>query len=420
MQYEIHDISLAEAGKKRIEWAGRDMPVLRSIKARFKREKPLDGVNIGACLHVTAETANLVITLASGGANVRLCASNPLSTQDDIAASLVRDFGIGVFAVRGEDRDTYYKHIHSVLEISPTITHDDGADLVSTLHKEYSDTLAKNIWGSMEETTTGVIRLKSLERDGDLLFPVFAVNDADTKHLFDNRYGTGQSTLDGIMRATNYLVAGRTVVVAGYGWCGRGFAMRARGLGANVIVTEVDPIKAIEAVMDGFRVMRMDEAAAIGDIFCTLTGNIDVIVPRHFEMMKDGAIVANSGHFDVEIDVAGLEKMAKSIRRDVRPLVDEYTLPSGKRIYLLARGRLVNLACGEGHPPDVMDMSFAVQALTAEYVAKNHEKLAVKVHSVPREIDETVASLKLASMGVEIDRLTQKQENYLSSWEIGT
>ncbi|OQX89408.1 MAG: adenosylhomocysteinase [candidate division Zixibacteria bacterium 4484_93] len=420
MQYDIHNISLAGAGKKRIEWAGRDMPVLESIKERFEVEKPLDGVNIGACLHVTTETANLMITLASGGANVRLCASNPLSTQDDVAASLVKDFGIEVFAVRGEDRDTYYKHIQSVLEISPTITHDDGADLVSTLHKEYSDTLAKNIWGSMEETTTGVIRLKSLERGGSLLFPVFAVNDADTKHLFDNRYGTGQSTLDGIIRATNYLIAGRTVVVAGYGWCGRGFAMRAKGLGANVIVTEINPIKAIEAAMDGFRVMRMDDAAPIGDIFCTLTGDIDVIVPRHFEMMKDGAIVANSGHFDVEIDVAGLEKMAKSIRRGVRPLVDEYTLPSGKRIYLLAQGRLVNLACGEGHPPDVMDMSFAVQALTAEYVAKNRGKLAVKVHSVPKEIDETVASLKLASMGVEIDGLTKKQEEYLGSWEIGT
>ena len=418
--HDIKDPSLAELGVKRIEWAERDMPVLRKIRERFEREKPLEGINVAACLHVTTETANLVRTLAAGGANVRLCASNPLSTQDDVAAALVHHYGISVFAIKGEDTDTYYQHIEACLEFDPKITHDDGADLVATLHEKYADTKAKNIWGSMEETTTGVIRLKALEKQGKLLFPVFAINDAMTKHLFDNRYGTGQSTLDGIIRATNRLIAGMTVVVAGYGWCGRGFAMRAKGHGARVIVTEVDPIKALEAKMDGFEVMPMEKAAPLGDIFCTITGDINVIRPEHFEKMKDGAIVANSGHFNVEIDIPGLEKMAKEVRRQVRPFVDQYILPDGRSIFLLAEGRLINLAAAEGHPAAVMDMSFALQALTGEYVAKNKGNFPVAVHNVPEEIDRWVAEIKLETMGVEIDKLTEEQKKYLASWDLGT
>lgn len=417
MKYDIKNLGLAGEGKKRILWAERDMPVLRSIRERFEKEQPLKGKTIAACLHVTAETANLMRTFKAGGANVVLCASNPLSTQDDVAASLVKDFEIPVFAIRGEDHDTYYRHIHDAISFRPDITLDDGCDLVTTIHQDYPD-LCPNISASMEETTTGVIRLKAMEKDGALRIPVFAVNDAETKYLFDNRYGTGQSTVDGIIRATDMLLAGKTVVVAGYGWCGRGFAMRVRGMGANVIVTEVDPIKALEAAMDGFRVMRMIDAAPQGDLFCTLTGDIHVIREEHFRAMKDGAFVCNSGHFNVEIDIPALEKLAVRKNAQIKPLVDEYILDDGRRIYLLAEGRLINLAAAEGHPASVMDMSFATQALTTEYALK--EKKEVRVHPVPEEIEHTIAILKLQSMGITIDELTEEQKEYLASWQLGT
>jgi adenosylhomocysteinase len=419
VDYDIADLSLADEGKNRIEWAERDMPVLVKIRERFEREKPLAGKRMAACLHVTTETANLVRTLKAGGADVVLCASNPLSTQDDVAAALVKYYDIPVFAKKGEDHDTYYAHIRRCIAHNPVVTMDDGADLVSNIHFDYPD-VARQILGSMEETTTGVIRLRAMERDGALKFPVIAVNDAETKNLFDNRYGTGQSTVDGILRATNILLAGKVVVVAGYGWCGKGFAMRARGMGANVIVTEVNPIRALEAAMDGYRVMPMIQAAELGDVFCTLTGNYHVIRPEHVERMKDGAILANSGHFNVEIDIEGLEKMATRVRRGIRRFVDEYTLADGRRIYLLADGRLINLAAAEGHPASVMDMSFATQALTAEWVVKNAGKLEVKVHRVPKEIEDWIANLKLETMGIAIDRLTPEQEKYLRSWEMGT
>jgi len=418
MDFDVKDLSLAEKGKLRIEWAEMDMPVLRQIRERFKKEKPLKDVRIAACLHVTTETANLMITLKEGGAEVYLTASNPLSTQDDVAAALVKEFDIPVFAIHGEDRDTYYKHLYAVLDKRPNITMDDGGDLISTLHKEKKEFLP-NVLGGTEETTTGVIRFKAMEKDGVLKFPVIAVNDAYTKHLFDNRYGTGQSTIDGILRATNRLLAGSTFVVAGYGWCGKGVAMRARGMGAEVIITEVDPLKALEARMDGYRVMPMIEAAKVGDFFVTVTGNTKVIDREHFELMKDGAIVSNSGHFDVEINIEALEEMAVSIR-EIRENVKEYKLKDGRRIYLLAEGRLVNLAAAEGHPAQVMDMSFANQALSAEYIYKNHTKLEPKVYKVPDELDLEVARLKLKSMGVEIDSLTEEQINYLSSWQHGT
>ena len=419
MEYHVKDLSLAEEGKNRIEWAEMDMPVLRKeIKRRFEEEKPLKGVVIGACLHVTTETANLMRTLKDGGAEVYLCASNPLSTQDDVAAALVKYYDIPVFAIKGEDEQTYYSHIEEVLKRKPNVTMDDGADLISTLHKKHPE-LIPNVIGGTEETTTGVIRLRAMANSGALKFPVMAVNEALTKHLFDNRYGTGQSTIDGILRATNRLIAGLTFVVAGYGWCGKGVAMRAKGMGADVIVTEVDPIKAIEARMDGFRVMPMAEAAKEGDIFCTVTGNIHVIRREHFERMKDGAIVCNSGHFNVEIDIPALEEMAVEKRR-VRPFVDEYRLPDGRRIYLLAEGRLVNLSAAEGHPASVMDMSFANQALSAEYLVKEGKELEPKVYVVPEDIDRSVAAMKLKAMGIEIDSLTPEQVKYLNSWEMGT
>ncbi|MFO0794438.1 MAG: adenosylhomocysteinase [Candidatus Brocadiaceae bacterium] len=419
MNGDIKDINLASHGKKRIEWASNDMPVLTQIKERFEKEKPLKGMKMSACLHVTAETANLVRTLKAGGADVVLCASNPLSTQDDVAAALVKDYGIPVFAIKGEDNTTYYKHITSALDHKPTITMDDGADLVSAIHKDRKE-LIPQIMGSMEETTTGVIRLKAMEKDGSLKIPVIAVNDADTKHLFDNRYGTGQSTLDGIIRATDVLIAGKTVVVAGYGWCGKGFAMRAKGMGANVVVTEIDPVKSLEAAMDGYRVMPMSEAAKIGDLFCTVTGNMHVIRKEHFEVMKHGALVCNSGHFNVEIDIGALESLSTKVSKGVRNFVDQYVLKNGRSIYLLGEGRLINLAAAEGHPACVMDMSFATQALATEYVVKNKGKFAAKVYEVPKEIDEWVASLKLKSMGIAIDILTKEQEKYLASWEEGT
>jgi adenosylhomocysteinase len=421
LNYDIKDINLAKQGKDRIEWAGIDMPVLRSIREDFSSKKPFKGITIGACLHVTTETANLMITLKEGGAEIYLCASNPLSTQDDVAASLVKDYDIPVFAVKGEDNDTFYKHLRSILDKSPNILIDDGADLISTAHKEYQE-LTGRIYGAMEETTTGVVRLKSMAKDKALRFPVIAVNDALTKHMFDNRYGTGQSTLDGILRATNRLIAGSTFVVAGYGWCGKGVAMRARGMGANVIVTEVDPLKALEAKMDGFLVMPMEKAAPMGDIFVTVTGNTKVIRQEHFEVIKDGAIVSNSGHFDVEVDVRYLESVAVE-KNEKRPMVKEYiinTKNGKKRIYVLAEGRLVNLAAAEGHPASVMDMSFANQSLSAEYILNNYQKLEKDVYKVPDEIDQKVAKLKLGSMGVEIDTLTQEQITYLSSWEHGT
>ncbi|HFC98643.1 MAG TPA: adenosylhomocysteinase [Thermosulfurimonas dismutans] len=418
MEYHIKDLSLAEKGRLRIEWAAKDMPVLNLIREEFEREKPLQGLRIGACLHVTTETANLMVTLKAGGAELALCASNPLSTQDDVAASLVRDFGIPVFAVRGEDRDTYYAHIKAVLDTRPHITMDDGADLISTLHAERPEQAAE-VMGGTEETTTGVIRLRAMARDGALKYPVIAVNDALTKHLFDNRYGTGQSTIDGILRATNRLLAGSIFVVAGYGWCGRGLALRARGMGARVIVTEVDPLKALEAVMDGFEVMPMEEAAERGDFFCTVTGDLAVIRKEHFLRMKDGAIVANSGHFNVEIDLEGLSEISREKRR-IREHVEEYTLVNGRRIYILAEGRLVNLAAAEGHPSAVMDMSFANQALCCAYLARHARELENKVYAVPQEIDRRVAQLKLSAMGIRIDRLTPEQEKYLSSWEMGT
>jgi adenosylhomocysteinase len=418
MEYDIKDIQLAEGGRRRIEWAEREMPVLRTILERFKKEKPLKGLRLSACLHVTTETANLMHTLQEGGADVVLTASNPLSTQDDVAASLVSHFEIPVYGIKGEDNATYYKHIHAAIDHKPNMTMDDGADLVSTLHKDRREELG-NVIGGTEETTTGVIRMKAMAKDGALEYPVIAVNDAMTKHFFDNRYGTGQSTLDGIIRATNVLLAGKTFVVSGYGWCGRGLAIKARGMGANVIVTEVDPVVALEAVMDGFRVMPMLEAAKIGDFFCTLTGDLNVIDSQHFEAMKDGAIVANSGHFNVEINIPALEEMSTG-QRQVRPYVDEYTLKDGRKINLLGEGRLINLAAAEGHPASVMDMSFANQALSAEYIAKNADKLENKVYSVPEEIDRKIARIKLDAMNVTIDTLTPEQVKYLNSWQEGT
>ena len=417
-KYDVKDTRLAEGGRRRIDWAEREMPVLRLIRERFTQERPLKGLRIAACLHVTTETANLMHTLQEGGAEVVLTASNPLSTQDDVAASLVHHFEIPVFAIKGEDNTTYYKHINAALDYAPHMTMDDGADLVGTLHKDRRE-LLDNVVGGTEETTTGVIRLRAMAADGALMFPVVAVNDAMTKHFFDNRYGTGQSTIDGIIRATNTLLAGKNFVVAGYGWCGRGLAMRARGMGANVIVTEVDPLPALEAVMDGFRVMPMQAAAEIGDILVTLTGDINVIDRHHFEAMKDGAIVANSGHFNVEINIPSLEEMAVE-KRLVRPYVDQYQLPDGRRINLLGEGRLINLASAEGHPASVMDMSFANQALSLEYLAKNSANLGNSVHSVPEAIDKEIASLKLEAMGIKIDVLTPEQVAYLNSWEEGT
>jgi len=418
MEYDVKNTDLASKGKMKIEWAASKMRVLGKIKERFLREKPLKGIKISACLHVTSETANLIDTLKSAGAKIRLCASNPLSTQDDVAASLVKDYEIEVFAVRGEDKDTYYKHIHKVLQLEPDITMDDGADLVSTIHSENPEFVSK-ILGGTEETTTGVIRLRSLERENKLKYPIIAVNDADTKHLFDNRYGTGQSTIDGILRATNYLLAGSTFVVCGYGWCGRGIAMRAKGMGARVVVCEVNPLRALEAVMDGFWVMPLKEACSLGDIFVTSTGDRDVIRKEHFLLMKDGALVANSGHFNVEINLDDLAEIAID-KREIRKNVEEFKLKDGRKINLLAQGRLVNLAAAEGHPSMVMDMSFANQALCCEYLGKEGKNLQKKVYKVPVEIDEKVAVLKLESMGIKIDELTEDQKRYLSSWEIGT
>lgn len=416
--FDVKDITLAEGGRRRIEWAAREMPVLRQIRERFEKERPLAGIRISACLHVTTETANLMQTLQAGGAEVVLTASNPLSTQDDVAAALVSHSEIPVFAIKGENNTVYYKHIHAALDHKPHLTMDDGADLVSVLHKERRE-LLPNVIGGTEETTTGVIRLRAMAADGALAFPIIAVNDAMTKHFFDNRYGTGQSTIDGIIRATNILLAGKNFVIAGYGWCGRGLAMRARGMGANVIVTEVDPLKALEAVMDGYRVMPMKEAAQIGDVFCTLTGDINVIDRPHFEVMKDGAIISNSGHFNVEINIPALEGMSSS-KRLVRPFVEEFELKDGRHIYLLGEGRLINLAAAEGHPASVMDMSFANQALSVEYMVKHAAELKKQVYSVPAEIDSEIARLKLAAMGVEIDVLTDEQLRYLNSWEEGT
>jgi adenosylhomocysteinase len=417
-KYDIKDVQQAEGGRRRIDWAEREMPVLRSIRTRFAKERPLKGLRISACLHVTTETANLMQTLQEGGAEVVLTASNPLSTQDDVAAALVSLYEIPVFAIKGEDNVTYYKHINAALEHRPNMTMDDGADLVSVLHKERRD-LLKEVIGGTEETTTGVIRLRAMAADGALLFPVIAVNDAETKHFFDNRYGTGQSTIDGIVRATNVLLAGRNFVIAGYGWCGRGLASRARGMGANVIVTEVSPLPALEAVMDGFRVMPMEQAARIGDIFVTVTGDINVIDRQHFEVMKDGAIIANSGHFNVEINIPALEEMS-SEKRLVRPFVEQYVLTDGRAINLLGEGRLINLAAAEGHPASVMDMSFANQALSLEHLAKNADQFEKKVYSVPEAIDREIARLKLEAMGVAIDELTPQQVSYLHSWEEGT
>jgi len=416
--YDVKDMSLAEGGRLRMEWAAREMPVLASISERFKKEQPLKGLRISGCLHVTTETANLMTTLQAGGADVVLTASNPLSTQDDVAAALVSNFEIPTFAIKGETNTVYYKHINAALDHKPHLTMDDGADLVSILHKDRRE-LLDNVMGGTEETTTGVIRLRAMAHDGALTYPIIAVNDAMTKHFFDNRYGTGQSTLDGIIRATNILLAGKTFVIVGYGWCARGLAMRARGMGSNVIVTEVDSLKALEAVMDGFRVMPMMKAAKEGDIFCTLTGDLNVIDKHHFEVMKDGAILANSGHFNAEINIPALEGMAAT-KRLVRPFVDEYTMKDGRRIHVLGEGRLINLAAAEGHPASVMDMSFANQALSLEYMVKNADKLENTVYGVPQDIDLEIARLKLESMGVEIDTLTPEQEKYLHSWEQGT
>ena len=416
LKHDVKDQSLTSQGIQRINWAEREMPVLRSIRERFLKEKPLKGLKIAACLHVTTETANLAITLRDGGAEVYLCASNPLSTQDDVAAALVYEYGIPTFAIKGEDRDTYYNHIISVLETKPHITMDDGADLVATLHGERTD-LIENIIGGTEETTTGVIRLKSLAEEGNLKYPVVAVNDADTKHFFDNRYGTGQSTLDGITRATNVLWAGKTVVVIGYGWCGRGVASRASGMGAKTVVCEVDPIRALEAAMDGHQVMKMEQASEIGDIFITLTGGMKAIDSKHAQLMKDGAILANSGHFNVEIDIEGIEELADS-KTEVREYVDQYTLPEGKKIYLLGEGRLINLAAAEGHPSEVMDMSFANQALGCEFLKKN--SLEIGVHVLAEDIDKEIAALKLKAMQMNFDKLTPAQEKYFNSWDIGT
>jgi adenosylhomocysteinase len=416
--FDVKEIQLAEGGRRRIDWAEREMPVLRLIRERFEKEKPLKGIRISACLHVTSETANLMKTLQAGGADVVLTASNPLSTQDDVAASLVANDEIPVYAIKGEDNITYYKHLRAALDHQPHMTMDDGADLVSTLHKERRDLLS-NMIGGTEETTTGVIRLRAMAADKALFFPIVAVNDAMTKHLFDNRYGTGQSTLDGIIRATNILLAGKNFVVCGFGWCGRGLASRARGMGANVIVTEVDPLPALEAVMDGYRVMSMAEAAKIGDIFCTVTGDLNVIDQHHFEVMKDGAIISNSGHFNVEINIPALEKLSRS-KTLVRPFVEQYELKDGRQIFMLGEGRLINLAAAEGHPASVMDMSFANQALSAEYMLKNGSSLEKRVYSVPQDIDKEIARLKLAAMGIQIDVLTPEQVSYLNSWEEGT
>ncbi|NJD68939.1 MAG: adenosylhomocysteinase [Candidatus Methylomirabilota bacterium] len=418
MDYDVKDLGFADKGLLRIEWARGSMSVLRMIEERFAKEQPLRGIRVSACLHVTSETANLARALKAGGADVRICASNPLSTQDDVAAALVRHFDIPVFAIKGEDRNTYYQHIAGAIAHRPQVTMDDGADTISVLHADRKDLLPDVIAGT-EETTTGVIRLRSMERDGVLAYPIIAVNDADTKHLFDNRYGTGQSTIDGILRATNLLLAGRRLVVCGYGWCGRGVAMRARGMGANVVVTEVDPLKALEAVMDGFSVVPLDEAAKTGDIFVTLTGNLHVIREEHFQLMKDGAVVCNSGHFNVEIDLEALERVAKE-RRPIRDFVEEYAMPDGRRIIVLGEGRLINLAAAEGHPASVMDMSFANQALSAEYVVKRQGQLEKRVYGVPKEIDLQIAALKLASMDVRIDTLTPEQRQYLESWNMGT
>ncbi len=418
MNYDVKDLKLAKEGTLRIEWANQNMPVLNRIKMRFAAEKPLKGIRIGACLHVTTETASLMQTLKAGGARVFLCASNPLSTQDDAAAALVKKDKIPVFAIKGEDGKTYYQHIHAVLDARPNFTMDDGADLVSTLHSERSE-LIEAVRGGTEETTTGVIRLRSMAADGVLQYPIIAVNDAQTKHFFDNRYGTGQSTMDGIIRATNRLIAGTNFVICGYGWCGRGLAMRARGMGANVIVTEVDPLPALEAVMDGLAVMPVGEAAKIGDFFCTVTGNINVIRKEHFNRMKDGAIVCNSGHFNVEVDLEALKKMAASVRR-IRPFVEEYLLKDNRRINVLGEGRLINLAAAEGHPSSVMDMSFANQALCIEYMAGLKEPLNRNVYPVPEAIDKQIAKEKLAAMGIAIDQLTAEQKKYLASWDMGT
>ena len=415
---DVLDHSLAAAGVNRINWAAREMPVLRQIRARFAEEMPLKGLKIAACLHVTSETANLMLALRDGGAEIALCASNPLSTQDDVAAALVSEYGIKTFAIKGEDTETYYKHINTVLETRPHMTMDDGADLVAMLHGDRND-LLENVIGGMEETTTGVIRLKSLADEGKLKYPVIAVNDADTKHFFDNRYGTGQSTLDGITRATNILWAGKNVVIVGYGWCGRGVASRAKGMGAQTIVCEVDHIKGLEAAMDGHQVMKMEDASPIGDIFITVTGGMKAIDKKHIAVMKDGATLANSGHFNVEIDIEGLEEQADS-KKEVRPFVEQYTLTSGRKINLLAEGRLINLAAAEGHPSAVMDMSFADQSLSAEYVANEYQNLENQVYVVPRDIDVEVGRLKLLSMGIEIDELTDEQEKYLTSWDVCT
>jgi len=415
---DVKDLGLAPKGKLRIEWAEQEMPVLRLIRQRFEKEKPLKGVRLSGCLHITTETANLALTLQAGGADVVLCASNPLSTQDDAAACLVAEYGIPVFAIKGEDNETYYRHISAALDHEPHLTMDDGADLVSTLHKERTQ-LIDNVIGGTEETTTGVIRLRAMEQDKALRYPILAVNDADTKHIFDNRYGTGQSTIDGIVRATNVLLAGKTFVVGGYGWCSRGIAMRARGMGANVIVTEVDPLRALEAVMDGLRVMPMLKAAEIGDIFVTSTGDLNVIDKPHIEVMKDGTLLANSGHFNVEVNIPALEEMAVEKRR-IRDFVDQYVMPDGRRISLLGEGRLINLAAAEGHPASVMDMSFANQALGSEYMVKQGKSLEKKVYSVPKEIDREIARLKLTAMGIKIDALTDEQRQYLTSWQEGT
>ena len=418
MDYDVKDINLADKGRLRVEWARREMPVLNAIRERFEKEKPLKGLRLAACLHVTTETAVLAATLKAGGALVHVCASNPLSTQDDVAAYLAKHEGIPTFAIKGEDGDTYYRHINQALDVKPQMTMDDGADIVFTVHTKRQE-LLPGIFAGTEETTTGVIRLKAMAKDGVLKYPIIAVNDAMTKYLFDNRYGTGQSTLDGILRATNRLMSGSIFVVAGYGWCGRGLAMRARGLGARVIVTEVNPLKGLEALMDGYEVLPMAQAAKVGDIFCTLTGDINVIREEHFLVMKDGAILSNSGHFNVEIDIESLTRISTA-HRSIRDFVEEYTLKNGKRIYLLAEGRLVNLAAAEGHPSAVMDMSFANQALAAEFISKNHDKFQKQVYPVPPEIDKEIARLKLAAMGVEVDTLTPEQEKYLASYDLGT
>lgn len=419
MEYHVKNLDLATGGRHRIEWAEQEMPVLRGIREQFAKERPLAGLRVSACLHVTTETANLMHTLQVGGADIVLCASNPLSTQDDVAASLVSHYEIPVYAIKGEDNQTYYDHIKAALEHQPHMTMDDGADLVNVLHKERTDLLG-NVIGGTEETTTGVIRLRAMAANGALKFPVIAVNDAMTKHMFDNRYGTGQSTLDGVIRATNFLVAGKTVVVAGYGWCSKGIAKRASGLGGNVVITEIDPLKALEAVMDGFRVMPMQQAAAVGDIFITATGDINVLDIPHFEVMKDGAILSNSGHFNVEINIPALDKLSGGNMRKVREFVDQYTLADGRKINLLGEGRLINLAAAEGHPASVMDMSFANQALSAVYMARNAGNLQKQVYSVPEDVDREIARIKLSSMGIAIDKLSAEQEKYLNSWEEGT